>query len=334
MPTKSHSTIKSVQLRLEALEAREVPAVGITLNSLLNRLEVVATQNGDEVSFVQDDQGTTEGTYSHWDDTLIVTWKHGNVTEVQEFPLFVPDPVTTMKKQIQGLYFMGGKGNDLCVNNTVIRSTQFGRAGNDRLYGGLDADYLMGGLGSDWIYGNAGPDLLDGRGRYSGDDDSSIDNATDRLFGGDGPDILRGYKTKTVYLHGEEGDDSLFGSSGQGVVNYLYGGAGQDYLNGGYAPANKRYSLINFLVDTSGGDRFVCGHYAINHVKCKDNNPVVPGWPPEFGSDRIRTSYKGLDLITRDVSSAVTKPDQVGSNVIPLQYFDSQVQTWGDLYQI
>jgi Ca2+-binding RTX toxin-like protein len=96
----------------------------------------------------------------------------------------------------------GGDGNDM-LSGQDGRDQLYGDAGNDTIYGGADNDILAGGAGDDLIYGDDGGDLLNGD---------------------DGADTL----------HGGNGDDYLFaGSDAVGVVNLLYGEAGNDSLTGG-----------------------------------------------------------------------------------------------------
>jgi len=77
-------------------------------------------------------------------------------------------------------------GNDFVfVGNALrIRSTIYGGAGNDVLFGSGDNDSIFGGDGNDVLFGLMGDDFLDGG------------NGNDWLYGGVGTDTLVGGKGK------------------------------------------------------------------------------------------------------------------------------------------
>jgi Ca2+-binding RTX toxin-like protein len=124
------------------------------------------------------------------------------------------------------------------TSNAVIGLT--GTEGNDTIVGlaadeqiqGLGGDdVLVGAAGNDTILGGAGNDILyAGSGLVVGDVPPPT-GPTDSniLFGGAGDD----------YLNGDEGIDVLSGDDGNDIIqddngdDFLYGGAGNDWLNGG-----------------------------------------------------------------------------------------------------
>jgi len=119
--------------------------------------------------------------------------------------------------QVTLINFAGGDGNDRFVNNTGVRVTASGGAGNDLLASAGGNDIFNGGSGNDILFGNGGADVLNGS------------SGNDRVFGGDGPDILLGGSGNDV-LAGEAGNDRLFGEIGN---DFLYGNGGDDHLAGG-----------------------------------------------------------------------------------------------------
>lgn len=157
-------------------------------------------------------------------------------------------------------------------------------AGDDLLYGSAAHDALFGGWGKDTLYGGPGGDLLNGDDtyvpghptfvsagrwkfelapgtfavslfpvietrfdtfayyRHGGDDD--------RLFGGDGDDILLGMSGNDL-LHGEGGDDVISGWEG---ADALHGGGGDDLMAGDFGvyeqPGDR---LAGFLLTIPAG---------------------------------------------------------------------------------
>jgi Ca2+-binding RTX toxin-like protein len=128
-------------------------------------------------------------------------------------------------------YIDGRGGND----------TLSGLGGNDELVGGNGNDSILGGDGNDAIDGGSGDDRLDG-----GDGDDLINTGTgdggtfgiDEARGGAGNDTLIGSNGKDT-LYGDEGNDRLNGGDDLDTadIDYLYGGAGDDYLESGQTTA-------------------------------------------------------------------------------------------------
>ena len=128
----------------------------------------------------------------------------------------------------------GGFGDDII----------YGEGGDDNLSGGFGNDYIYGGDGDNIIFGNAGDDSLHGGSGTDfisgGDGDDYITSGSgygdDILIGGKGNDEIHGsyspnYADGSIHyiekLYGGEGDDILRGVRNE---NYLYGGEGDDYL--------------------------------------------------------------------------------------------------------
>jgi Ca2+-binding RTX toxin-like protein len=123
---------------------------------------------------------------------------------------------------------LGGLGND----------TVWGNAGNDVLYGedGIDTlignsgiDYLAGGAGNDMLFGLAGADAIygeDGNDILSGDHQGwnydPYTGASISFPDGWTPDFV------TDILVGGAGNDTIYGNSGLGEYDRLYGNAGDD----------------------------------------------------------------------------------------------------------
>ena len=123
----------------------------------------------------------------------------------------------------------GGVGND----------TLHGGTGNDRLLGFLDNDTLYGGAGNDTLLAQSGDNLAyggNGNDRLlSSNDFGPFSHGSDTLHGGNGHDILiarsdYGNPEEIDYLYGGAGNDTLDGTSSRNTV--FDGGAGNDYFEG------------------------------------------------------------------------------------------------------
>ena len=90
---------------------------------------------------------------------------------------------------------------------------------------------LEAGRGENTVYGNEGDDYISAdSGTQNVDGDQESNN---NLWGGSGDDyiIILGDETMSKNdIHGEEGDDTLFGGAG---ADDLFGGLGNDTIDGG-----------------------------------------------------------------------------------------------------
>src|SRR5262245_19833963 len=152
-------------LRLEALEAKNllspgpVTPFGITLDSF-GTLRIKGV-------------GINDRPIEMTNDIATVTIENGQVHAVLKH--HVPGPkeapqgfdVTDQDKffplaQVKSIAFYGLDGNDSFTNDTAIKSTASGYAGDDVLVGGSAADLLVGGDGNDSLEGRSGNDDLRG----------------------------------------------------------------------------------------------------------------------------------------------------------------------------
>ena len=161
---------------------------------------------------------------------------------------------------LEDLY--GGSGNDAITGNALDNylagyggdDTLKGLAGNDTIAGGDDGDTLRGGDDADQLYHEQGNDVVHGD---AGNDmlwSAAISDGADDLRGGPGDDtVFYGYRTAAVTLamgfgaQGEVGEGDVIGNdverayggsgadtiTGNGLDNYLVGGAGADAIDGG-----------------------------------------------------------------------------------------------------
>ncbi|TAJ95665.1 MAG: hypothetical protein EPO31_01285 [Gammaproteobacteria bacterium] len=206
-----------------------------------------------------------------------------------------------------------------------------GGAGNDRLYGGLDADTLMGGAGNDLLFSWDGDDRMDGG---SGDDTlGSTDyfygknqttgthyavTAVDSYSGGGGQDFITDDWGDDVLAGGDDADFLAGGSGG----DVLSGEAGDDVIWGdekfsgthgsrswsisfdskgrpsGWSGASMSYLGLGLapgddLIDGGSGRDFIMAGDGNDSVFCGTENDTVNG---QEGNDTI-DGQAGNDLL-------------------------------------
>jgi Ca2+-binding RTX toxin-like protein len=163
---------------------------------------------------------------------------------------------------------LGGAGND----------SLWGGGGNDQLYGQDGADTMYGQEGIDYMVGGAGNDVMYGM------------QGADAIYGGDGDDILSAdYQGAPNYdpyagaslvgstgpyqpdfatdiLVGGAGNDTLYGNSGLGDYDRLYGNTGDDtyYVD---TPADLVFEQPGEGNDTVYADIKGAGYYLYDNIE-------------------------------------------------------------------
>ena len=206
----------SDQPQVEALEGRQLFSTTCPLAFAPPFVRIEGTPSNDNVTVQFDKRGTS----SPYDDQVVVTHAHEGLTETVRCDVWATivdrDGVPLLRiRQITGVEFRAGEGDDSFANNTSLPSVAYGGGGSDTLIGG------------------SGKDLLDGDGRCQIISDVSPQEAPRCMNPGD--DVLHG-RGGNDELYGGEGHDQLFGEAGNdyldggsdGVSDYLWGGAGAD----------------------------------------------------------------------------------------------------------
>lgn len=152
------------RLSLHSLEAREVPAVFVSLVG--TELHITGDSATDTAAVSVQNYGTP----STADDVVRVTHNTSTGQTTTQYPL----------AQVASVRASMGGGNDWFDNRTHLPGLVFGGSGNDRLIGGGGADVMYGEGGNDKLYGKGGYDVLDAGTGVNG------------LYGGDGSDVLVG----------------------------------------------------------------------------------------------------------------------------------------------
>jgi Ca2+-binding RTX toxin-like protein len=226
-PRSAAARAPSARLRLEQLDAREVPA--ILFNSATGLLNVQGTSLNDTASI---NRGAphfslgANGLEISFDIsvTLVSTDAFGREAN-RESRLLNTSSVTRIE-------FHGGAGDDMLRGSPFLGVFAFGDGGNDQLYGagnlsgGDGRDYLVATAGGSVLDGGAGDDILAGS---DGDDTLLGGTENDTLRGGAGIDIMRGGMGNDR-IEGGAGDDQMFGGLG---ADTMFGGLGNDRLEGG-----------------------------------------------------------------------------------------------------
>lgn len=166
--------------------------------------------------------------------------------------------------------FFGAAGDDFFENFTSIDTVAAGHAGNDTLRTGDGIDRLFGGEGDDILVSAGGNDRLSGN------------NGQDKLYGGSGDDALFGLNGDDE-LQGEGGNDTLVAGFGDDIV---YGGAGEDLVFGHFGAdqifggdGNDRLfgQSDDDFVQGDGGDDVVRGGVGVDTLYGNEGNDRVLG---------------------------------------------------------
>jgi Ca2+-binding RTX toxin-like protein len=159
--------------RLEALEARAVPAIYLLEDGTMN---VIGTSSADQITVDEAEVFTGYQFVSGpWGSMLYPVYEthiqatiadtSGNVLEEESFPI----------GDVTKLAVLGQSGDDYIVNNTDKPSDLDGGNHDDTIFGGSGRDTIRGGDGDDYLYGRDDQDEL------HADD---ISNDSDYLNGG------------------------------------------------------------------------------------------------------------------------------------------------------
>jgi aryl-phospho-beta-D-glucosidase BglC (GH1 family) len=193
---------------------------------------------------------------------------------------------------------VGTLGPDL-ITLPLGSVTFLGGAGNDTVYGSLDAEL---------IYGNQGDDLLVA-GRTAGP------YGHDSVFGGQGQDVIDySASSDDSFIYGNLGDDTLTGGSGDDVLyggqgqdlirvgmgrNLAYGNLGDDTLVGGSGNSTLYGGQGQDLISLEAGDNLVFGNLG--------NDTLVggPGYDTLFGGqgDDVLTGGSGDNTLSGDLGA-------------------------------
>ena len=226
----------------------------------------------------------------------------------------------------------GGAGDDTIVGwhqddmlkGGAGRDALYGDAGNDTLYGNQGDDHLIGGIGDDHLDGGQGNDHLEGG---AGSDVLEGGLGDDVLDGGDGSDTatylhIAGGSTSTgvtvdLHLEGQAqethlagmdtltGVENLYGSNfadtltGDGSVNIIQGGAGDDAIVGAGGADGLFGNVGDDLIQGGDGDDVVNGGQGNDRLFGNVGDDSIHGG---IGDDYINGG-QGSDILYGDAGS-------------------------------
>ena len=212
--------------------------------------------------------------------------------------------------RIDGSWF-GDIGNDRYDGRgaTVITGNITGGDGNDRLLGGDGAETILGNVGLDTIRGGGGDDLLHGD---LGSDLLTGDDGDDWLFGGADDDDMSGGAGNDT-LNGDSGGLNGRGGDGDDTMSVDttatawfvggYGGAGNDYFQGGQIRDDIYGGTGDDEIYADDGGDFVFGGSGDDTIDSFDGDDTVYGGAGDDGilnavGNALLYGGRGLDTIT------------------------------------
>ncbi|MBL8823912.1 MAG: hypothetical protein JNJ77_15100 [Planctomycetia bacterium] len=217
------------RLSLEALEARDLPAV--TYSPMTDTLNITGTNARDQyVIYMSNGPQGPELIVEEGLAPFILTHAYPvstkPVVRINANLLGGDDILGCDSNVMVPTTIDGGSGHDIITGSSGTNTIR-GQSGNDTIYGREAKDFLYGHSGIDTIYGRGGDDYIYGD---IGNDSLYGDEGIDHIYGGnDSDDTIYG-GTEDDFLYGNSGDDDIYGEEGNDT---LEGNDGNDYLDGG-----------------------------------------------------------------------------------------------------
>ncbi|KAJ8901163.1 hypothetical protein NDN08_007014 [Rhodosorus marinus] len=192
-------------------------------------------------------------------------------------------------------YVDSGSGDDTVILGKGSDFVNAG-AGDDEVFGGKGDDFLLGDSGEDTIFGDEGDDRI-----YGGQD-------SDRLYGGAGDDHIEVaydyYDFSVEYVNGGTGQDYIEGGYGTtdtilggpgddviktlgGYLNALYGNAGNDMIQGGTASDMIQGGSGNDSIEDTSGENALFGGSGDDTIVYSSAGGVQNDVRGGFGDDTI-----------------------------------------------
>jgi Ca2+-binding RTX toxin-like protein len=122
--------------------------------------------------------------------------------------------------------------------------------GNNLIFAGAGNDTVLAGFGADTVFGGAGDDYLIGYGSIPTHGADLVEDRTNFLFGGAGNDTLEGGAAND-HLNGGAGRDTLIGGLG---ADTLTGGAGADRFTFSIGDLSSDPAATDTITDFSSAD--------------------------------------------------------------------------------
>ena len=149
------------------------------------------------------------------------------MTDTASVTTVVGDGTTVVN--VENIDFTAGNGND-DIETLDGSDSLYGGEGSDTLSAGGGDDYLKGGLGDDTLFGGAGNDLVDysdsangvtvdlAAGTAAGDGSDTLDGI-ENVYATNYADVMRGNSAANDLDGGYGGGDRLFGGNGKDILD-------------------------------------------------------------------------------------------------------------------
>lgn len=179
----------------------------------------------------------------------------------------------------------GGSGNDVLDGGSGNDRLQ-GEAGNDVLNGRAGDDVMAGGTGNDWYYVDSVGDVVvenagEGRDTIRTTIDLTLPDAVENAIASSSAGLTLYGNLLDNRLTGGAGDDCIFASDGNDVVN---GGAGNDYLGGEFG---------NDVLIGGAGNDYLFGDEGNDRLSGGDGADYLQG----YTGDDVLDGGNGGDLL-------------------------------------
>jgi Ca2+-binding RTX toxin-like protein len=252
--------------QIEALEAREVPAVGLSLSAA-----GVLTATGDGAA------------------DMVRVSNVGNQVQVQFTNAAGTLSTASVDANIvTAVVLNGGGGNDYLANNTFLPGTINGNGGNDYLEGGTGNDTLNGGTGDDILIDNAG-----GLNRFNGGAGNDVLSSTVAgavMNGGEGNDLLYDIIGGSTHTGGG-GFDNIIANVGDTITDADRTNATNNDLVTTFGISTAQAAVVNRILYVNGGD----GNDTITIDDAGAN--VVVRVNGQVAGTFARSSFKGIGVL-------------------------------------
>ncbi|MEM9050087.1 MAG: sulfatase-like hydrolase/transferase [Pseudomonadota bacterium] len=211
-----------------------------------NNVDSVVARDGDDMIFILPQTQVIEDVNAGIDtvvlrsDLVQTGWRYTAPDNVEN---------VTVGVGMEGIRLQGNALDNQLVTALRTSATVQGMAGDDRIFGSLNADTIFGGTGDDVVEAFRGDDRVFGD---AGNDRMQGWMGNDALFGGEGNDILIGFA----------GDDRLDGGAGIDRASYVDGTSPVHADLMGLVPSlgharGDRYIDIEGLVGSDFNDRLL-----------------------------------------------------------------------------
>jgi Ca2+-binding RTX toxin-like protein len=207
-----------------------------------------------------------------------------------------------------GRFILDGDNNFFDASQNVITFFDGSQApastGHIVIAGNDGNDFLIAGLGDDTVYGDAGNDQIQGG------------QGNDHLYGGEGDDTIHDDENDD-FIDGGAGNDRIF--AGPGVLDTVFGGAGNDEIHGGDGIDELMGGDGDDAVFGDGDTDVIFGNNGNDYVEGGDSVDEVWGgagndWLRGGVGDDHLNGNEGNDLLEGGLGPAANDGDRLNGD--------------------